>query len=493
MHISRTKAIISTGVALALFSVGTYAFAAISLPVGWGWGGTPSADGAYQGIGWINFNVDANDVFVPPANGLLHGYAWSSNYGWISFNSADLAGCPSGICEARRTGNTITGWARILSISKEITDPSGDNSGGFNGWISLSGTVPSTGAAYGVGTSNVYGWSSDLGWVDLSGLDAMLSSARLIICPAEPWTISQGATQQLSARYWANPATTPDCSTSGYTDVTDDSNTTWSSDAPGVATVTSAPGSSAPGANGLLTGASGGTATISATYSGLNAAGTVTVNATNSYHLHVCVGGTQIAQDSGTVSRTLPLNSTENVSVYYDTTATPNCSGTDIANSTVFGDSTNPVITIAAGSPAPVHAAQVGSENVTVTKGGDTITLAYTVTDVPPPGSCTGTQSGTLSATPDRVANPGDTTTLQWGLTGYDLSTDTCVLQGSDGWSSNPLSGAPGDCTPSSSVSPVTVNQQTIYTIWCNGSQVTDTSGNPVKVIVNVTSGDNEF
>jgi hypothetical protein len=109
-----------------------------------------------------------------------------------------------------------------------------------------------------------------------------------------------------------------------------------------------------------------------------------------------------------------------------------------------------------------------------------------------PPGSCTETQSGTLSATPNRVANPGDTTALQWTLTGYDLSTDTCVIQGSDG-SSYTLSGAAGDCTPSSSVSPVTVNQQTVYTLWCNGSQVTDTSSNPVKVIVNVTGAYNEF
>ncbi len=56
----------------------------------------------------------------------LSGYAWSENIGWISFEAADVAGCPSGTCQPRLVGADFYGWARALS-----------NGGGWDGWISL--------------------------------------------------------------------------------------------------------------------------------------------------------------------------------------------------------------------------------------------------------------------------------------------------------------------------------------------------------------------
>ncbi|MBP6881582.1 MAG: hypothetical protein KBC35_03070 [Candidatus Pacebacteria bacterium] len=157
---------------------------------GWAFSGTDSTDGTYHGMGWISFN-DLNPgslggtygVNIPTANGNLSGYAYSGNgtvpedgYGWISFNGADLAGCVPALAQATRTGNNITGGARIISIC----DGNGDgdcrdagvdnlftNSGGFDGCVSLAG------AGYGVSVTGAsmdqltgYAWSSDLGWIN---------------------------------------------------------------------------------------------------------------------------------------------------------------------------------------------------------------------------------------------------------------------------------------------------------------------------------------
>src|SRR4030043_2364322 len=111
---------------------------------GWAWS---------ENVGWISFNslnCDADEnglsdgnppdcpaigapitnygVDVNLTTGLFSGYAWSENVGWISFEQADLAGCPEAPCEARLDTGTkeVSGWARVLA-----TDSSWD------GWIKL--------------------------------------------------------------------------------------------------------------------------------------------------------------------------------------------------------------------------------------------------------------------------------------------------------------------------------------------------------------------
>ena len=89
-------------------------------------------------IGWISFSCKNPEAPAPydfgvdisAANGLFSGYAWSENIGWISFNSSDLVGCPSGTCQAsvNLTTGQVSGWARALSYG-----------GGWDGWIKLSG------------------------------------------------------------------------------------------------------------------------------------------------------------------------------------------------------------------------------------------------------------------------------------------------------------------------------------------------------------------
>lgn len=146
--------------------------------MGWLWGGSNS------NFGWVSMNninpgaggTISYGVGVPEGNGALNGYAWSSNIGWISFDNSSgyLTGCPSGTCSARRVGNALQGWARIVGIKNELGK---GNSGGWEGWISLSGTAQN-GSPYGVNITldpatnrEKFGgsaWSNELGWIDFS-------------------------------------------------------------------------------------------------------------------------------------------------------------------------------------------------------------------------------------------------------------------------------------------------------------------------------------
>lgn len=100
-----------------------------------------------HGVGFINFNVDSEvdpQRQVPPGRieysvqadnaGLVSGLAWATappgptgirnGTGWITFNKADLAGCPTAPCEARfsKTANRMWGWARFYSSNIAFSD-----------------------------------------------------------------------------------------------------------------------------------------------------------------------------------------------------------------------------------------------------------------------------------------------------------------------------------------------------------------------------------
>jgi len=140
---------------------------------GWLWGGTEDGLGNNTGVGWISVNNTSGGgatnygVNVPADNGNMNGYAWSENIGWVSFNESDLSGCPQGQCVAKRDGINIKGWARILGIKDAAAV---GNSGGWQGWLSLSG--PGYGLKLDTDNnkfqSGSYAWSDELGWVDFS-------------------------------------------------------------------------------------------------------------------------------------------------------------------------------------------------------------------------------------------------------------------------------------------------------------------------------------
>lgn len=126
---------LSFGISIMLIFLGLVFILSNQLPAlaapwqsvqGWGWSET---------VGWISANCD-NAGIAPPCDqtnygvnanlitGEITGYAWSQ-LGWISFEPADLVGCPAAPCEARVdwvAPYNVTGWAKVLS---------------YDGWISL--------------------------------------------------------------------------------------------------------------------------------------------------------------------------------------------------------------------------------------------------------------------------------------------------------------------------------------------------------------------
>ncbi|MBU6414638.1 hypothetical protein KGQ34_00105 [Patescibacteria group bacterium] len=177
--------------------------------IGYAWAGSGANDGTQTnpGIGWVSMSsllcdpdsdglTELSSPACPPVNtaiplygvsvsssGALSGWAWANpndgfqnHIGWISFNAADVAGCPTAPCAPTldRTNGHLTGWARALSYNEN------GQTGGWDGWIRLwndsnGNNIVNTDAAsptdYGV-TVNGCGWSgyawgggTDIGWI----------------------------------------------------------------------------------------------------------------------------------------------------------------------------------------------------------------------------------------------------------------------------------------------------------------------------------------
>ena len=272
--------------------------------IGWIWGGMDATGGGTTTLGWISLNsrdcdTDGNGtvtgaeqvthpgcppgaiidygVNVPEVSGDLSGYAWSENYGWISFEPGDMAGCPSGTCSARRAVNSLAGWGRILSIR--------DGGAGWNGWLKL-GSDGSDAVSYGVTLSgrdmSGYAYSDELGWIDFSSAKILPNDFLQLCVDGVPFmiqgdapkgfTMSNGATVSIQT-YYDN---TNDCL---GTPVTGATTFVESAGNPNAAVITlSANGPSGRVATGNIntvpSGKDIGTETVAATYNSL----TLTIN-----------------------------------------------------------------------------------------------------------------------------------------------------------------------------------------------------------------------
>lgn len=139
-----------------------------------------------SGIGWISFDGTTLDgstygVSEDGTTGALSGYAAAfPNIGWISFNPSAVLNCPSGTCAPKvdlATGR-LSGWARACAAFADKNACSGaldQNSGGWDGWIALSGTAQD-GSPYGVVQNPDCSWSGDawgsaaIGAIRMSGV-----------------------------------------------------------------------------------------------------------------------------------------------------------------------------------------------------------------------------------------------------------------------------------------------------------------------------------
>ncbi len=178
MTMLRTRILIT--LFIALFVVFVFLMRGVSTEAT---GGTPITGYAWSDtIGWLDLNCSNSNScgsnnfgYSVAADGTISGYAWSDNIGWVSANSSDLVGCPSGTCNARITSGALAGWLKALSGGSA-------QSGGWDGWISLSGTSPSYGPTVGVsGTMSGYAWGdTNVGWLNFAYASTSFSAD---VCP----------------------------------------------------------------------------------------------------------------------------------------------------------------------------------------------------------------------------------------------------------------------------------------------------------------------
>jgi len=129
-------------------------------------------------IGWVSFNSDDlpnssvdYSVRINDDDNTLEGYAWSSNLGWLRFGS-DLTGPDGNDAEwgAKIEGDKLTGWARFCSVyvsgcSGATKDINGTELGGWDGWLKMNDvSYNST-----TGEFSGYGWGFlNVGWLRFS-------------------------------------------------------------------------------------------------------------------------------------------------------------------------------------------------------------------------------------------------------------------------------------------------------------------------------------
>lgn len=115
---------------------------------------------------------------MPSADGDVTGHAWGGHgYGWLSFENADVSNCVADLglpaetdCSSRKSGSTLAGFARILSIKN-----AGVNSGGWHGYVKLDGVSINSNALTG------YAWSPELGYIQFAGAVAPAPSLMIKI------------------------------------------------------------------------------------------------------------------------------------------------------------------------------------------------------------------------------------------------------------------------------------------------------------------------
>lgn len=135
------------------------------------------------------------------SNGDFEGYGWSPNVGWVDF-SGGTCGSGAKATFAQDGSATISGWIQVLSA-----DDAGNNSGGWDGCIKMSGTTTG-GASYGVvlapagGSSQQfsgYGWNANGTGTNLVGESWVSFSGA--------YYISEAANIDLSIDHWSTACT----------------------------------------------------------------------------------------------------------------------------------------------------------------------------------------------------------------------------------------------------------------------------------------------
>jgi len=206
---------------------------------GYAWaGGGGGSGGTDEGVGLMQLN----GVTVGADGTTLKGYAWMGEssdgvappIGWVSFNTSDLAGCPSGTCSATVVNGALLGWARACAGTVNADCTGASRTDGWDGWISLNtkagdsstyGPAIPGGAHSGTFSGYVWGGGGDsssanwgMGWIDFTGVTlSPIGTPVITISFSGPTRVRSGSTATLTYTVNNPPAS---CTVTGKTATT---------------------------------------------------------------------------------------------------------------------------------------------------------------------------------------------------------------------------------------------------------------------------------
>ncbi|MDD4332962.1 MAG: hypothetical protein PHT51_02515 [Patescibacteria group bacterium] len=137
--------------------------------------------------GWISFNC-TNDsscgtadygVNIDSATGNFSGYAWSPNLGWVDFApSSGYPQAPNYSVKYDKTTGSVAGWAKVLAL-------------GDNGWLEMSGTWTNGVSIDVSGKFSGYAWNGNndgtgVGWISFNGTSPDYGVVYATPYPATP-------------------------------------------------------------------------------------------------------------------------------------------------------------------------------------------------------------------------------------------------------------------------------------------------------------------
>jgi len=428
---------------------------------GWAWSST---------IGWVSFNSTTggganHGVNVSPS-GLMSGYAWSPNAGWISFNTSDLGGCPSGTCQAnldRQTG-AVSGWARALA-----GNGSSIQTGGWGGWIQLSGTSYAVVASGCQWSGYAWGGGSDLnsgviGWLSFSGPGYGVTGTGQACA---------GGTVNLTAGGVTPTMASPGIATTYSGTVTNSgAAATGGSFSTLFQRATDVSGSNAVDLGAVTTGnlPPGGTSAVSmsATLSSGTwylrscadkaSSGDVGV-VTESSEVDNCGPWTAVTVSAAPAGVSCNVNST---SVLIGGSVTYTASPSGAASSPYSWTAPDGGSGFGSASTVTRTFASAGTYGMSVQATPSSASATCPYVTVTSPAACTSPLTATLTAIPARVRT-GNATTLTWSASGVNTS---CTVRGTDGFTQTTSATT---CSVPTTVVSRTISNQVTYSISCDG------------------------
>jgi hypothetical protein len=138
--------------------------------------------------------------------------------------------------------------------------------------------------------------NGSLAVIGLMRYENTVATQKLIICPPSS-SFAQGLTQNLIAKYWASFAGTPNCSTSGFTTVTNDPGTAWFVNNGNIVE-----------SKGVIKGVNIGSSQVTASYMGLNAQASLNVISPTLCAYYVCNDTTGYRCEVRTATPPCPTN-----------------------------------------------------------------------------------------------------------------------------------------------------------------------------------------